>query len=68
MVCQIHKKALSFNDILLVPQFSDVESRLDTDLSTRLTNRIKIQHPVCSTNMSTITEYTMMKTMNPRVT
>jgi IMP dehydrogenase len=59
----VNKYALSFNDILLVPQFNEIKSRLDTDLSTRLTNNINIKHPICSTNMSTITEFEMMKTL-----
>ena len=56
-------KALSFNDILLVPQYSDVESRLKTDVSTYLTPSIKIEHPVISTNMSTVTEENMLEAM-----
>lgn len=59
-----HKNALSFNDVLLVPQYSSLKSRLDTDLSTRLTNNIDIKHPICSTNMSTVTELKMMRTMH----
>jgi IMP dehydrogenase len=55
--------ALSFNDILLVPQYNCLESRLETDISTRLTNHINIKHPICSSNMSTVTELKMMLTM-----
>lgn len=58
-----HKLALSFNDVLLVPQYNEIESRSATDIETRLTNNINISHPICSTNMSTVTEFDMMKTM-----
>lgn len=51
--------ALGFNDILLVPQYSDIESRLNVDLTTNLTKNIKIKNPISSTNMSTITEEKM---------
>jgi len=56
-------KALSFNDILLVPQYSDVESRLKTDVSTYLTPNIKLDIPIISTNMSTVTEENMLEAM-----
>jgi IMP dehydrogenase len=56
--------SISFDDFLLVPQFNVVNSRLDTDLTTRLTKTRFIDHPICSTNMSTITELEMMKAMD----
>jgi len=55
--------ALSFDDILLIPQHSDIKSRLDVDISTQLTANIKLDIPILSTNMSTITEYDMMAAM-----
>lgn len=55
--------ALSFNDIMLVPQFSNIASRLNVDLSTNVTPSIKTQHPVLSTNMSTITGAEMLREM-----
>lgn len=63
MATLMHKMALSFNDVLLQPQYSDIESRLDTDLTTRLTNNISIKHPICSTNMDNVTDIEMMRTM-----
>jgi IMP dehydrogenase len=55
--------ALSFNDVLLVPQHSLVPSRQSPNLETKLTRNISISHPVVATNMSTITESDMMYTM-----
>lgn len=56
----LNKEAFSLDDVLLEPQFSNIESRLDTDVSTYLTTRNQIHIPVMATNMSTITEYDMM--------
>lgn len=55
--------ALSFDDVLLVPQHSNVPSRTDPVLDTQLTKNIKTRHPVVATNMSTITESEMMYDM-----
>lgn len=49
------KSPLSWNDILLLPQYSEVRSRLDTDISTKLSRNIAIDIPVIATNMTTIT-------------
>jgi IMP dehydrogenase len=46
---------LSYNDVLLVPQYSDIESRLDVDLSTQITPHVKLKIPLISSNMSTVT-------------
>jgi IMP dehydrogenase len=54
----------SLDDILLEPQHSDVMSRLDTDISTKFSQNLDMKIPIVATNMSTITEYNMMKTMD----
>lgn len=50
--------ALTFNDVLLVPGFSDF-SRTEIDLSTLLTPKIKLQIPFISSPMDTVTESTL---------
>ncbi len=40
--------ALTYDDVLLVPQFSDVESRKKLSTETRLTRKIKLQIPIVS--------------------
>ena len=55
--------SIAFDDVLLVPQHSDIYSRLGVDINTSLTRNIKISHPVVSTNMSTVTEYDMAEFM-----
>ena len=52
----IEKTALTFDDVLLKPSYSDVLPR-ETDLSTRLTRNISIRIPLLSAAMDTVTEY-----------
>lgn len=47
--------ALTFDDLLLLPGYSDFK-REDIDLSTRLTRKIKLQIPLISSPMDTVTE------------
>ncbi|HEY8708233.1 MAG TPA: IMP dehydrogenase, partial [Burkholderiaceae bacterium] len=48
-------KALTFDDVLLVPAYSQVLPR-DTDLSTPLTRNIRLNLPLVSAAMDTVTE------------
>ena len=48
-------KALTFDDILLVPAYSQVLPR-DTSLSTQLSRRIRLNLPLVSAAMDTVTE------------
>jgi len=58
----IKNNALTFDDVLLVPQHSEIASRKDVDLTTTLFN-IKFPTPICSANMDTVTEVEMAKMM-----
>jgi len=49
------QKALTFDDVLLVPAYSEVLPR-DTSLATRLTRRIALNIPLVSAAMDTVTE------------
>jgi len=49
------QKALTFDDVLLVPAYSDVLPR-DTSLATRLTRHISLNIPLVSAAMDTVTE------------
>jgi IMP dehydrogenase len=49
------QKALTFDDVLLVPAFSEVLPR-DTSLKTRLTRNISLNIPLVSAAMDTVTE------------
>ncbi len=48
--------ALTYDDVLLVPQYSDVESRRRLSTQTRLTRGLSLQIPIVSANMDTVTE------------
>jgi len=50
------QEALTFDDVLLVPQYSDVLPR-DVDISTQLTRGIKLNIPIVSAAMDTVTEH-----------
>ncbi|MDA4126090.1 MAG: IMP dehydrogenase [Thaumarchaeota archaeon] len=53
------KVGLTFDDVLLVPKFSDVRSRKDADTQARFSRRIRLTIPVVSANMDTVTESSM---------
>ena len=57
------REGFTFDDVLLVPKFSDITSRSQTDLSTNLSRNIKLNIPLISANMDTVTEATMATTM-----
>lgn len=51
--------ALTFDDVLLIPKYSDIESRSSIDLSVSLPKGIKLKHPIVPANMKTICGYEM---------
>jgi len=53
------REGLTFDDVLLVPKFSDISSRSQTDLSTKLSRNISLNIPLISANMDTVTEAPM---------
>ncbi|KER06208.1 Inosine-5'-monophosphate dehydrogenase protein [Marine Group I thaumarchaeote SCGC AAA799-E16] len=57
------KEGLTFDDVLLVPKYSDITSRSQTDLSTKLSRNITINIPFVSANMDTVTESSMAVAM-----
>lgn len=57
------KEGLTFDDVLLVPKYSDITSRSQTDLTTKLSRNISINIPFVSANMDTVTESLMAGTM-----
>ena len=53
------RDGLSFDDVLLVPKRTAVQSRKDVDTSTKLTKNISLNIPLVSANMDTVTESAM---------
>ena len=49
------KEALTFDDVLLVPLLSSILPK-DVDVTTRLTREIKLNIPIISAAMDTVTE------------
>lgn len=55
--------ALTYDDVLLVPCRSAITSRRDVDTSTRLTRDLRLNLPIVSANMDTVTEARMARAM-----
>lgn len=55
---QIIGEGITFDDVLLVPAYSEVTPNL-VDLSTNLTKKIKLNIPMMSAGMDTVTEHRM---------
>ena len=57
------KEAISFDDVLLVPKYSDISSRSEVDLSSSLDEDINLWLPVIASPMDTISNVKMSITM-----
>ena len=57
-MAKILKEGLTFDDVLLIPQRSDVLPK-DVDLSVNLADGLKLNVPLVSAGMDTVTEYQM---------
>ena len=55
---EIIGEGITFDDVLLVPQYSEVTPNL-VDLKTKLTNKIELRIPLMSAGMDTVTEHRM---------
>ena len=58
----IIKKALSFDDVMMVPKFSAIHSRNDVDLTTFVAG-VELKIPIIAANMSSICESEMSKAL-----
>lgn len=54
---------ITFDDVLLVPQYSECTPNM-VDISTQLTNRIRLNVPMMSAGMDTVTEHRMAIAMS----
>lgn len=51
-------EGITFDDVLLVPAYSEITPNM-VDLSTRLTNKVRLNIPMMSASMDTVTEHRM---------
>ena len=54
---------LTFDDVLLIPRYSEISSRKHPSLKTKITKNYSIDIPVMTANMDTITELEMANAM-----
>lgn len=52
-------EALTYDDVLLLPQYSDITSRTEVDVATDLGGSLKLDLPIISSPMDTVTEVNM---------
>ncbi|MEC7275321.1 MAG: IMP dehydrogenase [Peredibacter sp.] len=52
-------KGLTFDDVLLVPRHSQISSRRNTNLLSKVTKKVSLELPLITANMDTITETAM---------
>lgn len=57
------KTGYTFDDLLLIPKYSEVASRADVDLSVDLGKGVKLKMPIVSANMSNVTGHQMAGVM-----
>ena len=57
------REGLTFDDVLLVPKYSNITTRSQTDLKTKLSKNISLNIPLISANMDTVTEAAMAAAM-----
>jgi len=53
------KQALTYDDVLLVPQYSDIKSRKEVNIGNDLDKRWRLEMPIISSPMDTVTESDM---------
>jgi IMP dehydrogenase len=57
------REGLTFDDVLLVPKRSNIATRSQTNLQTKLSRNISLNIPIISANMDTVTESAMAVAM-----
>ena len=59
----LFKDSLSFDDVLLEPKYSNIESRKEIDIGTNL-GSVNLTLPIVSSPMDTVTETDMLRAMD----
>jgi IMP dehydrogenase len=58
------KNTLTYDDVLLVPQYSDIRTRTDVDISTDLGKGLELFLPIIASPMDTVSEWEMTRAMS----
>jgi IMP dehydrogenase len=58
------KEALTYDDVLILPQYSDIRSRSEVDIHSNLGNGLKLDLPIFASPMDTISEDLMAFAMS----
>lgn len=58
------KEALTYDDVLLVPAFSDIESRSQVSLRSELSKELPFDTPIIASPMDTVSGYQMAKKLS----
>ena len=58
------KRTLSYDDVLLVPRYSDITSRTEIDIASHLGNNLLLKLPILSSPMDTVSEDKMCVAMD----
>ena len=59
-----YKHGLSYDDVLLIPMYSDIQSRTEIDLTSVLGNNLSLRLPILSSPMDTVSESDMCVAMD----
>ncbi len=59
----LKQKMLTFDDVILIPQISDIKSRSEVDIKTKV-GHLELDIPIFSANMDCITEVSMAAAMD----
>ena len=58
------KTGITYDDVLLVPQYSDIISRREVDLITDLGKGVELSLPIIASPMDTVSEADMAGNLN----
>jgi len=60
----MYKQTITFGDVLLEPQYSDITSRKEVSLSAPLDDLIKLKIPIIASPMDTVSEWRMASSLS----
>ena len=60
----MYKQTITFGDVLLEPQYSDITSRKEVSLKTPLDPHFGLDIPIIASPMDTVSEWEMASTMS----